>query len=245
MINILRADPASAFEYGPFRILRIRPGKIASGNNDSAFGPISVIDHVNLAPGALIKMREEMNDEILSYVWRGSIMHEDADGQRIPLSPKKLMMMNAGKGIRHEESAPFVAAELLRIYIRPRRADLDSRIQFMDRFQGVRQNEWSLLAGPEGHNAPLEIRQDVIAYDISLEQGAHADIPRYSGMAQWLYVVDGELKMGDYVLGKGDAISAQDEALSSVTATQNTTLICFLVNIGSQGVMDGLISGQK
>ncbi|HEE4993850.1 TPA: pirin family protein [Klebsiella pneumoniae] len=244
-MNILRADPASAFEYGPFRIRRIRPGRIASGQNGSAFGAIGVIDHVNLAPGALIKMHEESNDEILSYIWRGSMMHEYSDGTRIALSPKKLMMMNAGKGVRHEESTPFVATELLRVYIRPRHADLKARVQFFDRPGGGDLNEWAFLAGPEGQNAPLDIRQDVIVYDINLEQGVSTDIPRHSGMAQWLYVMDGEIRIDDSVLAKGDAASSRDEALSEVTASRNTTLLCFLVNLDSPGIMDGLISGTE
>lgn len=244
-MNILRADPASVFEYGPFRIRRIRPGRIAPEKNSSAFGSIGVIDHVNLESGALIKMHEQLNDEILSYIWRGSMMHEDSCGNRIALSPKKMMMMNAGKGFRHEESTPFVSTELLRVYIRPRYADLKARVQFFDRPGRGSMNEWTLLAAPEGQNAPLDIRQDVIVYDINLEQGVHSDIPWHSGMAQWLYVMDGEIRIDDFVLAKGDAASSRDEALSVVTASRNATLICFLVNLDSQGIMDGLISGTE
>jgi hypothetical protein len=57
------------------------------------------------------------NDEILSYIWRGTMVHEDSAGYRIPLSPRKLMMMNAGRGFWHEESTPSEPVEMLQIFV--------------------------------------------------------------------------------------------------------------------------------
>jgi len=244
MLNLLRAEPKSTFEYGPFKIRRIRPGKILPERNDDAFGPLSVIDHANLLTGTLVSLHEHVNDEILSYVWQGSMVHEDSTGHRTPLSSKRIMMMNAGKSFWHEESTPIVAAEMLQIFIRPRKADLEGRVQFMERPEGVRLNEWTLLAAPEGEDAPLEIRQSVYVYDIRLDHKDTAKVPSRQGFAQFLYVMDGELSVEDKVLYKGGAISAGEENLPNIDSTGQTTALCFLVALDAEAIMDGLLSGQ-
>lgn len=244
MFNVLRAEPKTTFEYGPFRIRRMRPGKILPGNDDGAFGPLSVIDHANLELGTLVKMHEHNNDEIFSYMWRGSMVHEDSAGNRVSLSPKNLMMMNAGESFWHEESTPLVPAEMLQIFIRPRQANLEGRVQFMARRDGIKQNEWTLLAAPEGIESPLEIRQAVYIYDIRMDENSTTEIPAHPGFAQWLYVMEGEISIADLILSKGDAISDEDSALTAATAKRETTLVCFLVCLGAQAILEGTISGQ-
>ncbi|MBF7994906.1 pirin family protein [Rahnella laticis] len=244
MFNVLRAEPKTTFEYGPFRIRRMRPGQILPERGDDAFGPLSVIDHANLEQGTLVKMHEHNNDEILSYMWRGSMVHEDSAGNRVPLSPKKLMMMNAGESFWHEESTPLVSAEMLQIFIRPRKANLEGRVQFMERRDGPKQNAWTLIGAPEGIESPLEIRQAIYIYDTRLDADTTIEIPTHPGFAQWLYVMDGELTIGGHTLAKGDAISDEASALTPATATKETTLVCFLVYLDAESVLEGTISGK-
>ncbi|MBF7978868.1 MULTISPECIES: pirin family protein [Rahnella] len=244
MFNVLRAEPKTTFEYGPFRIRRMRPGQILPERGDDAFGPLSVIDHANLEQGTLVKMHEHNNDEILSYMWRGSMVHEDSAGNRVPLSPKKLMMMNAGESFWHEESTPLVSAEMLQIFIRPRKANLEGRVQFMERRDGPKQNAWTLIGAPEGIDSLLEIRQAIYIYDTRLDADTTIEIPTHPGFAQWLYVMDGEMIIGGHTLAKGDAISDEASALTPATATKETTLVCFLVYLDAESVLEGTISGK-
>ncbi len=244
MFHLLRAEPDSAFEYGAFRIRRMRPGNILPQRNDPSLGPLSVIDHINLQTGTMVNMHQHQNDEILSYLWQGSMVHEDQQGNRVPLSAKKLMMMNAGEGSWHEESTPIVPAELLQIFIRPDTANLPARVQFMDRPQGVIAGEWTLLAGPEGEGAPLDIRQQVAIYDIRLEHKDKVRVPSRPGFAQYLYVMDGEIDVTGPPLYKGDAICSDTGELEEIESTGTSTLVCFLVQPDAVAVTDGLISGS-
>ncbi|WP_369789727.1 pirin family protein [Rouxiella sp. WC2420] len=244
MFNVLRAEPKSSFEYGPFKIRRMRPGRIFPGNADNALGPLSVIDHANLNIGTMVSMHEHVNDEILSYIWQGSMVHEDSSGNRTPLSPKKLMMMNAGNSFWHEETTPLVPVEMLQIFIRPREANLPGRVQFMERPNGIETGVWTLLAAPEGENTPLQIRQSVYIYDTRLEHNDKIEVPQHQGYVQYLYVMDGEISFDKTVLYKGDAISSSDIALPEIESTGNTTLLCFLVDIDAKAIMEGSISGQ-
>jgi len=53
-----------------------------------------------------MSMHRPRSDEILSYMWRGSMVHEDSAGNRIVVSAEKLMMMIAVKSFWREESTP-------------------------------------------------------------------------------------------------------------------------------------------
>jgi hypothetical protein len=127
-MKILSAAVNRAFRQGPFQIRRIRPGQVLGSMADPAVGPLSVIDRANLDVGTIVPMHEHNNDEILSYLWRGAMVHEDSDGNKVVLSPNRLMMMNAGRSFWHEQYAPEEPVEMLQIFIRPREADLPGRV---------------------------------------------------------------------------------------------------------------------
>lgn len=240
MIQTLSADAGQRFERGPFRIRRIRPGAVRGAGADPAFGPFSIVDHADLAVGTVVKMHEHVNDEILSYLWRGTMIHEDSAGHREALTPRRLMMMNAGRSFWHEESTPDQAVEMLQIFFRPCEADLDGRVQFLDR-PGTPAEGWTLIAGPDGSDAPLAVRQSVRVYDAHPAAGTTLDIPVVAGLSPWLYVMDGSVTVGDRPLGKGEAAAGD---LSIVRVETGATLVLFLVDLAAEGSRAGTISGR-
>ncbi len=89
-MQILRADQSPTHGEDDFRIRRVRPGAVRGSGADLALGPLAAFDHAELKPGKVVKMHEHRNDEILTYVWRGTMLHEDSAGQRVPVSAAKL-----------------------------------------------------------------------------------------------------------------------------------------------------------
>jgi redox-sensitive bicupin YhaK (pirin superfamily) len=243
MLKILRAQASRGFEQGPFKIRRVRPGLIFGSNADPAFGPLAVLDHANLGVGTLVRFHEHVNDEILSYMWRGTMVHEDSSGNRVALSPSKLMLMNAGQGFWHEESAPSDPIEMLQIFIRPREADLAGEVQFHDRDDTIADGKWHLIAAPETSAAPLKIRQQVMVYDAHLPAGHEIEIPQADGMDQLLYVFDGLIGAGGADLLKGDALADDEIPLPAIKAIRPSTLLVFLVDRDAHATRAGTISG--
>lgn len=243
MLKILRSDTGRIFRQGPFQIKRIRPGLVLGPMADPAFGPLSVIDHALLGVGTLVSMHEHINDEILSYLWHGTMVHEDSDGHKVVLSPNRLMMMNAGGGFWHEESVPETPVEMLQIFIRPRETDLTARVQFVDRPEPIRDGRWHLLGSPESAEAPLSIRQEVSVHDALLLSGQSLEVPMVPGLTPWLYVVDGAIQVGSERLGKGDAVTHLDAVMPAIQAEADSTLILFLVNREARASRNGTISG--
>jgi hypothetical protein len=189
-------------------------------------------------------MHEHVNDEILSYMWRGAMVHEDSAGHRIPISPRKLMMMNAGEIFWHEDLTPDVAVEMLQIFVRPSKADLPGEVHFYERPRDFNAGHWNLIASPEASKAPLKFRQQVAVYDAHPTAGQEVSVPTIEKMTPWLYVMDGSIAIGEMRLDNGDAVTDLEQTLPKLRAEVDSTLVLFLVDRSAQASTAGTISGQ-
>ncbi|GME41363.1 MULTISPECIES: pirin family protein [Pantoea] len=219
-MNIVRANPEQLFEYGPFTVRRQRP--------DEALSPLLTVDLMSLKLDARLPMQQHQDEEVFTYLWRGSMQHQDSNGERTQLSAKKVMVVNAGDGVQYEESVPLYEAELLQAVIRPSQPGGEAMTQVLERDQGIMTNGWTELAGPEESDAPLELRQEVYIYDTLLERNQTVDVPSMPGFVAYLTVLEGIIRIGDQRLSRGDAVSGLNSSME-ITGDRDANLVCFLV----------------
>ena len=219
-MNIVRANPEQLFEYGPFTVRRQRPGE--------ALSPLVSVDLMSLKLDARIPMQQHQDEEVFTYLWRGSMQHQDSNGERTQLSAKRVMVVNAGDGVQYEESVPLYEAELLQAVIRPALRGGEAMTQVLERDQGIMTNGWTELAGPEESDAPLELRQEVYIFDTLLERNHTLDVPSMPGFVAYLTVLEGIIRVGDQRLGRGDAVSGLDSSIE-IVGDRDANLVCFLV----------------
>ena len=219
-MNIVRANPEQLFEYGPFTVRRQRPGE--------ALSPLVSVDLMSLKLDARIPMQQHQDEEVFTYLWRGSMQHQDSNGERIQLSAKRVMVVNAGDGVQYEESVPLYEAELLQAVIRPAQQGGEAMTQVLEREQGIMTNGWTELAGPEESDAPLELRQEVYIFDTLLERNHTLDVPSMPGFVAYLTVLEGIIRVGDQRLGRGDAVSGLDSSIE-IVGDRDANLVCFLI----------------
>lgn len=242
MLRKLNGSHFKQIENGPFAVNLITAGRLLNKEEDFAFGPLARFDHANANVGTFVKMHDHINDEILSYMWKGEMIHDDSTGDVVKISDKKLMMMNSGAGFRHEESVPEQDVEMLQIFIRPEKADLKPNIQFFDR-PAIQTEKWNLIGGPEGSGAPLMIRQKVYLYDIHLNEQNHVDVPVMDGLTPLLYVMNGEIKLGKETLKKRDVVTDLETNFPNITALTQATVVLFFVDLNADATTEGLFSG--
>lgn len=219
-MNIVRANPEQLFEYGPFTVRRQRPGE--------ALSPLVSVDLMSLKLDARIPMQQHQDEEVFTYLWRGSMQHQDSNGERTQLSAKRVMVVNAGDGVQYEESVPLYEAELLQAVIRPSQQGGEAMTQVLERDQGIMTNGWTELAGPEESDAPLELRQEVYIFDTLLERNHTLNVPSMPGFVAYLTVLEGIIRVGDQRLGRGDAVSGLDSSIE-IVGERDANLVCFLV----------------
>ncbi|KDA93590.1 pirin family protein [Pantoea agglomerans] len=219
-MNIVRANPEQLFEYGPFTVRRQRPGE--------ALSPLVSVDLMSLKLDARIPMQQHQDEEVFTYLWRGSMQHQDSNGERTQLSAKRVMVVNAGDGVQYEESVPLYEAELLQAVIRPSQQGGEAMTQVLERDQGIMTNGWTELAGPEESDAPLELRQEVYIFDTLLERNHTLDVPSMPGFVAYLTVLEGIIRVGDQRLSRGDAVSGLDSSIE-IVGDRDANLVCFLI----------------
>jgi quercetin 2,3-dioxygenase len=232
-------------EQGPFKIRRMHPGAMLGNAADGGFGGLGLIDHANLSPGLTVGMHEHRNDEIISYLREGVMVHRDSTGATEEVRPNRLMVMNAGAGFSHEEHVPGPAnVRMLQIFVRPSAPDLMPGVQFVDLADTYSLNQWRLLSGPEGSGALTTVRQTLMLHDVRLEAGQNLALPKQAGFDAWLYVFAGQVTLSDMPLATNDAVAIAGEQSLTLHADTTSDLVMFLVDRAAPASRAGTLSGR-
>ena len=154
-------------------------------------------------------MHSHENDEILSYIRKGEMTHEDDKnkGNLITINNTHLMMMNAGKGVFHEETVPKDGedVEMLQIFMRAEKDNVSPNVQFHDFNKVYSDNNWRLIAGFKTSEAPLTINSKVRVFDNHITKNSLLNV--VPGKTGFLYIFNGEININkDLTLRKGDSI---------------------------------------
>lgn len=247
MIKKLTRDKHKQPFKGFFTATRVQPSDIFDEETtDPAFGPLAIIDHAVMKKGLTIKMHEHKNDEILSYVWKGTSYHRDSKGYEVPISAGKLMMMNAGSSFWHEEKVKLhdeEDVEMLQIFVRPRESNLEPLIQFHEKETDNR--NWYLMVGPENSEAPLIVRQNTYIFDAHPKKGDRLDIPKIEDYLPFLYVMRGTIGVKNTIVQKFEAVTDLEAPLPPFETIEDAVVLLFLVDMDAPMSMAGSISGMK
>lgn len=246
MVTVSRASERLELNRGKFVMHRVYPGLKRNSRFERGLATLGAFDHSTLEPGFTIGMHPHANDEILSYMRRGTMYHSDSQGIHMPINHAKMMMMNAGKVIFHEEDVPHDAApiDMLQVFFRPHCDDLNPMVQFADFEEEFSDNKWRWIGGPEHSDAPLKIRSESWLYDTRLLDTATIKTPELKGRTGYLYVFSGAVQLPghDITLEKGDGLLVENEDIE-VKAHTEAEIVYFMVNESAPYSRNGMYSG--
>ncbi|QOZ10331.1 pirin family protein [Bradyrhizobium sp. CCBAU 51765] len=228
---------------GGFAVEILYPG-LALNAGDSGIGAIGRIDRARVSSGHVIAMHPHRDDEILTYVRTGAMLHRDSMRNEQSITKTRLMMMNAGHTFQHEEEMLGPGAtEALQIFLRPRAPDLTPKVQFHDFGEALSRDAWRLLAAPEG--APLEVRAQAWVQDARLSTGTNLALPalQASGAIRLVYVFAGEVRIGGVVLHAGESAYLED-GRGTVSAQSEADVVLFTTDPGATVFKGGMFSGN-
>lgn len=212
--------------------------------SDSGIGAFGRIDRARIRAGHVIAMHPHRDDEILTYLRAGTMLHRDSVGNEERLSPSRLMMMNAGRQFQHEEemlgSQPV---EALQIFMRPRVASLDARVQFHDFDDALSRGTWRLLAAPQG--APFEVRAQAWVQDTHLAKGGNLASPGLPAddAVRFLHVFAGEVLIDDVKVHAGETLHLGSADWNAI-ARAEADLVLFTTDAGAPVFTGGMFSGN-
>ncbi|KQQ45166.1 hypothetical protein ASF58_19175 [Methylobacterium sp. Leaf125] len=207
------------------------PGHLEPGSPDHGLGPLATIMESFLAPGTHIKLHEHVVDEIVSWVPAGVMRHDDPQGGHLTVDAHHLMVMNAGRGFRHEERTrdDDPPLRMLQIFVRPRAEGLEPGIQH-GRLPAPLANTWRDVFGPTGSKAPFHVRNAVLCRDIRLGAGATATVPTEPGHKTYFFVFEGCVSFDNQTFGEAESGLLAESGDIALEAVEDSVVLAFVID---------------
>ena len=191
------------------------------------FGLLESFTEDRLPPGAGVPVHPRHDAEIVTYVWAGSLAHEDAAGRSAILHAGEFQRMSAGHRMRHSETNASRTdwAHIFQMWLHPMTPGLEPS-QEQKRFCAAdRRGGLCVVASPDGRNGSLRIHQDAVIHSAMLDPGQHLVHELSPGRSAWLHIVRGEVTIDDVVLSTGDGAGMTMARAVSLTAQVETEIL--------------------
>ena len=145
--------------------------------------------------------------EIITYVRKGAITHEDSMGNRGRTEAGDVQVMSAGNGIQHSEwNEESIDTQIFQLWIEPRSAGGSPRWGAKAFPKGERAGQWEMLASGRGEDGALEINQDARVLGATLNAGKTLSYSLDAGRKSYLVLATGKVTLN------GETVSARDGA---------------------------------
>jgi redox-sensitive bicupin YhaK (pirin superfamily) len=202
-----------------------------AGYHDPArvhWGTLRVWNDDTIAPGAGFPAHPHANMEIITYVRKGAITHEDDLGNRGRTVAGDVQVMSAGSGVRHSEYnlEPDVA-QIFQIWIFPDRHGEPPAWGSKPFPKGDRSGQFVALAsGVEGDEGALPIRTDARVLGATMKAGEVVEY-RFTDASRYGYLVSakGKVDVNGVALETRDGAAIHDETFISITAREDAELV--------------------
>lgn len=193
------------------------------------FRALRVINDDVVRPGTGFGTHGHRDMEIISYVVRGALAHEDTTGGKEILRRGDVQYMSAGTGLRHSEfnASHQDDVRFLQIWILPASPGLAPSYDQKSFPDSVKRNNLTLIAARGGHDGALAVHQDVRVYASLLDAGASLSHQLDAGRGAWVQVVDGTITVNGISLKGGDGLALEDVTALNVSAQTEAEFLLF------------------
>ncbi|MCR6632795.1 MAG: pirin family protein [Magnetospirillum sp.] len=193
------------------------------------FRSLRVINDDVVRPGAGFATHGHRDMEIVSYVVRGALAHEDTTGGKGVLRRGDVQVMSAGTGLRHSEYNGSRQEEVrfLQIWILPPAEGLPPSYDQRAIPEADKRNRLAVIAAPDGAGGTLPLHQDAWVYASLLDQGATVTHKLAAGRGAWVQVVDGALTVNGSAMKGGDGLAVEDVERLDIAAQADSEFLLF------------------
>jgi len=186
------------------------------------FGKLRVWNDDLIKAGKGFPMHPHADMEIITYIRKGSISHEDNLGNSGITEAGDVQVMSAGTGIFHSEyNRGDVDTELFQIWIETDHSNHQPRWdtkKFPDAGRGARLEP--LASGRAGHDEALMIHQDAALFGATLETGDNVTHPLEPGRRAYIVAVRGRVMVNGKEAPPRAGIAISDESDISIEALE-------------------------
>lgn len=205
------------------RVSRLMP--VAGMRN---FDPFVLWDHFRIGGQAGFPTHPHRGFEGVTYLLDGGMEHRDNLGNHSIVRTGGMQRFTAGGGIQHSEM-PVAAGVTQGIQLW---VNLPLRLKGMaPSYQAVTADQIPVETLPDGagerrilagNGSPLQLQTEVRYQDIRLRAGKHFAEDPPEGLRGFIYLMDGELTLGDRTLQTGQAAFMESGIALAVTAQRDS-----------------------
>jgi redox-sensitive bicupin YhaK (pirin superfamily) len=190
-------------------------------------GALRVFNDDRLQPGAVWPLHPHRDIESCTYVVEGLFAHDDSLGNDGQLEPGAAQVMRfSSQGALHSErnGSQTEPMRFLQFWILPSEEGLQNSVQQRQYTRADREGRLLQIMGPAGEDG-LDLAQDARVLVARLAGGDQIGYALGSARGGYLYVLDGELRVGDETLSGGDAAKLTGPEDLELTGVDNGELI--------------------
>ena len=201
-----------------------------AGYHDPArmgWGPIRVWNDDQIAPNSGFPPHPHADMEIITYVRKGAITHEDSLGNKGRTQAGDVQVMSAGSGIRHAEyNQEAEATTLFQIWIEPNRRGGAPSWGAKPFPKDDRSGRFVTLAsGFEEDADALPIRTDARVLGATLKAGEVIEYPIGAARHGYLVPAVGSVTVNGEPIGHRDGAAITAEAVITIKALEDAEVV--------------------
>lgn len=190
-------------------------------------GALRVWNDDEIAPNSGFPPHPHREMEIITYVRKGAITHDDSLGNHGRTVAGDVQVMSAGNGIRHAEyNREDETTTLFQIWIEPEEGGGKPSWGTKPFPRNGRAGEFVALAsGFEGDTDALPIRAEARVLGATLKAGETAEYRMGTQRHAYLVAPDGRIDVNGVVADARDGIAVTNETVLTVKALDDTEIV--------------------
>lgn len=191
------------------------------------WGHLRVWNDDSIAPHSGFPTHAHRDMEIITYVRKGAITHEDSLGNRGRTEAGDVQVMSAGSGIAHSEyNLEDETTELFQIWIYPDQSGLPPSWGTRPFPAGERAGHFITLAsGMAEDGDALPIRADARLVAATLSAGQVAEYEIAPDRKVYLVAASGRIEIDGQSANAGDGVAVRDEARLRIKALEDSEVV--------------------
>jgi redox-sensitive bicupin YhaK (pirin superfamily) len=177
------------------------------------FGVLRVLNDDVVSGGKGFGTHPHRNMEIISIPLEGDLQHMDSMGNTTIIKQGDVQVMSAGTGIQHSEynKNKDRPVKFLQIWIIPNKKDVAPRYDQISLRDIENKNAFYQVLSPNPEDQGVWIHQDAWFHLGDFETGNKATYTlKKKGNGIYVFVLEGEVKINDQLLGKRDGYGIWD-----------------------------------
>ena len=191
------------------------------------FGVLRVLNDDIIDGGTGFGKHPHDNMEIISIPLKGALEHQDSMGNTHVIKENDIQVMSAGTGVAHsEKNGGSGETNFLQIWVFPNKKNVEPRYDQKTFSPDQKKNKLLNVLSPDKSDDTVWIHQDAWFHLGNLEKGFSTSYSiQKEGNGAYFFILEGEVKIGDQILGKRDGIGIWETDSIDIEASQDAEVL--------------------